>query len=59
VRDAPGGPGLVRQPEAFFRVADELTETLCFLHDRRVAHRDLKVSEGLDLAEAKAGLAGA
>jgi serine/threonine protein kinase len=43
VRDAAGGPGLMGQPEAFFRVAGELAETLVFLHDRAVAHRDLKV----------------
>jgi hypothetical protein len=43
VRDAAGGPGLMGQPEAFFRVAGELAETLAFLHDRAVAHRDLKV----------------
>jgi serine/threonine protein kinase len=48
VRDAAGGPGLMGQPEAFFRVAGELAETLAFLHDRAVAHRDLKVGSERD-----------
>jgi serine/threonine protein kinase len=43
VQEAAGGPGLAAQLATFFRVADELSETLCFLHDRGVAHRDLKV----------------
>jgi serine/threonine protein kinase len=44
VRGAVGGAGLVGQPQAFFRVAGELAETLAFLHMRGVAHRDLKVA---------------
>jgi serine/threonine protein kinase len=44
VRDAAGGPGLMGQPEEFLRVAGELADTLAFLHQRKVAHRDLKVA---------------
>jgi serine/threonine protein kinase len=44
VGEAAGGPGLVGQPAAFFRIAGEMAGTLAFLHDRAVAHRDLKVT---------------
>jgi serine/threonine protein kinase len=44
VQRARGGPGLGGQgADTFFRLARDITGTLCFLHDRLVAHRDLKV----------------
>jgi serine/threonine protein kinase len=37
-----GGAGGGVSEQAFYGLAAEILDTLCFLHERNVAHRDLK-----------------
>jgi serine/threonine protein kinase len=50
VERQPSGPGLSKDAPTFYRISAAICEVLCFLHDRNIAHRDLKVASSFTSA---------